>query len=200
MLQDFRRRTTPDTGAARLAALRARDGRGGRGRLPRAAGRRAPGRERGAARRAAGLADRLHRLGRDRGRSPPTGRRSSSTGATGCRCRARSTPGASRCGASRRTSRPTGWPRRCRGGGRLGFDPWLHTAQGGRGAGRGARAAADRPGAGGEPRRRGPGPTSRRRPPGRSCRIRWRSPGGPPPTSAARSPRASSRATSPRRC
>ena len=192
MLQDFRRRTTPDTGAARLAALRAAMAEAGVDAflVPRADAHQgenvAPRDERlawltgftGSAGLAVG-----HRA---------TGRRSSSTAATGCRCGARSTPAGSRCCASRE-DKPADWlaealpRRRARSASTPGCTP-----PGDRGAGRGARAAADRPGPGGEPRRRGlarPAAAARR---GRSCRIRWRWPGGPPPTSAPRSRAASS--------
>ena len=129
MLQDFRRRTTPDTGAARLAALRAAMAEAGVDAflVPRADAHQgenvAPRDERlawltgftGSAGLAVVTADRAvvfvdgrYRL-QVRGQVDPD------------RFEVAPHP--------RRTSRRTGWPRRCRGGGRLGFDPWLHTAK-----------------------------------------------------------------------
>ena len=71
----------PARGAARRAGAARLDG------LHRAARRRAPGRIRPAARPAAGLADRLHRLGRAGGRAGRRAPRCSSTAATRCRSR-----------------------------------------------------------------------------------------------------------------
>ena len=81
-----------------------------------------------AVRRAAGLADRLYRLGRPGHRADPARPRCSSTAAIRCRPPSRSIP---RPGASSRWStrrRKPGWRKHLAAGDRLGFDPWLHTS------------------------------------------------------------------------
>ena len=166
MLQDFRRRTTPDTGAAR----------GSRrcGRAMAEAGVDAFLVPRADAHQGENVAPRDERLAwltgftGSAGLAVVTAERAAIfvDGRYRLQVRGQVDPDALRADARiPRTSRPTGWPRRCRGGGRLGFDPWLHTAKEVEALDRGARAAADRAGAGREPRRPRSGPTSRRRRP-----------------------------------
>ena len=86
------------------------------------------------------------------------------------------------------------------GGGRLGFDPWLHTAKEIEALGEalGPRQIGLVPRR--EPRRRGlAGPAAAARAADRPA-IRTSSPAAPPPRSAPRSPAAWSPATSPPRC
>ena len=199
MLQDFRRRTTPDTGAARLAALRAAMAEAGVDAflVPRADAHQgenvAPRDERLAwltgftgsaglavvtADRAAIFVDGRYRLqvqgqvdtDRFEVRRIPEDKPADWLAEALPRRRAAR---ASTPGCTPR-GRSRSWPRRS-GRGRSGWCGWRTWST-------------------------GPGPTSRRRRRGRSCRTRWRSPGATPPTSAARSPAASSRATSRRRC
>ena len=202
MFQDFRRRTTPDTGAARLAALRAAMAEAGVDAflVPRADAHQgenvAPRDE-----RLAWLTGFTGSAGLARG-DRATGRRSSSTAATGCRCAARWTSSRFRSCASPRTSRPTGWSRRCPAAAGSastpGCTPPRRSRRWPRRSGRGRSAL----GARGEPRRPRSGPTSRRRRRGRSCRIPLALAGRDVRRRSAREHRARrwSSATSRRRC
>ena len=199
MLQDFRRRTTPDTGAARLAALRAAMAEAGVDAflVPRADAHQgenvAPRDERlawltgftGSAGLAVVTADRAVVFVDGRYRLQVQGQVDTD------RFEVRRIP----------QDRPADWlaealPRRRAARVR---SLAAHRA-GGRGAGRGAGAAADRAGAGGEPRRPRPGPTSRRRRRGRSCAHPVALAGRSSAEKRARSPRGWSRAIWRRRC
>ena len=113
---DLHRRDPTGAGAAPAGGgARGDEGRGA-GWLPGAAGRHVPGRERGAAGRAAGVADRLHRIGGDRGGSGGT------------------------CGAFRRRPLPAAGTRPGRGRDR-GRELARHQAGGVAGGGAGGRRA-----------------------------------------------------------
>ena len=83
------------------------------------------------------------------------------------------------------------------GGGRLGFDPWLHTAKDIETLEQAPRPPPGRPRPASRTSSTAPGPTSRRRRPGRSCRTRPSSPAGRRPRSGPSSPATSPPATSP---
>ena len=175
MLQDFRRRTTPDTGAARLVALRAAMAEAGVDAflVPRADAHQgenvAPRDERlawlsgftGSAGQAVVTADRAVVFVDGRYRLQVRGQVDTD------RFEIRRIP----------EDKPADWlaealPR----GGRLGFDPWLHTAKEveelAEALGRGRSGWC-----GWRTWSTGPGPTSRRRRRGRWWRIPWRWPG-----------------------
>ena len=182
-LPDLRRSETSqgagaDRGPARGSARdRAR-------RLRRAAGRRASVRVRAGRCGAAGLAHRLHRLGRHR-RDPDGHRRAGR--------RWPLHPAGARAGRYRRSSRSCRWPRptpeawigaNLKRDQVLGYDPWLHTPDGLARLERAATKAGRRGPGGAEPRRRGLGrPAEAARRPG-GASIRTRSPARRPPTSS----------------
>ena len=86
------------------------------------------------------------------------------------------------------------------GGGRVGFDPWLHPATEIETLRRGARARGRSRSRASRTSSTASGPTSRRRRRGRSCRTRTSSPAAARPTSAPSSPAASRTRASRRRC
>ena len=186
MLQDFRTRTTPDTGAARLAALRRRWPRPAS--MPFSCHAPMPTRARTcAARPAAGLADRLHRLGGPRRR---TAERAAVfvDGRYRLQVQGQVDTGGFEMRRCPRTSPTTGWsgvarrrPARVR--------PLAPHRTRGRGTLRGARLPSGRPRAGLEPLDRAwpDQPAAPARPIGR---IRWSWPGGARPKSGASRPRA----------
>ena len=197
MLQDFHRRTTPDTGAPRLATLRAAMAAAGVDAflVPRADAHQ--GENVAAPRRAAGLAHRLHRLGGNRGRHRATALRSSSTAATGSRSGARWTlrlrdPPHPRGQVSR-----SGSPKRCRAEAGSASTPGsIPPARSRNSPRRSVRARSASCVSRTSSMRSGR--TSRRRRRGDGRRTRRISPAAAPPTSAAKSRAGSSPATSQR--
>ena len=124
----------------RVQALRAELARRGLSRLDPAARRPAPERIRAALRGAAGLADRLHRLGRDNAWCSPTRPRCSSMAATRCRRETQVDTSVFTIVPIADTT-PERWlEQNLPSGAKLGYDPWLHTAEG---AERLARACAN---------------------------------------------------------
>ena len=125
---DDSQRTRGGAGAPRRAARRTQ---APRTRRIRRAARRPPAERISAGeRRTAGLAHRLHRLGRARPSCSPIARRCSSTAAIPCRRRRRSTRDSSPSSIWR-DSPPEQWlEQNLKGGRKLGYDPWLHTSEG----------------------------------------------------------------------